>query len=139
LPRDAVGVAQLPDDFSLPPADTLIEAQRLLDEGRPFSAHEVLEAAWKAAPAGEHELWRGLAQLAVGLTHLQRGRPRGAIALLRRAAARVRPYTGRAPYDIDATGLAAYADALADRVAAGGLPDAPPAPPRLTGSAHTEP
>ena len=54
-----------------------MEAQRLLDAGLPFHAHEVLEAAWKAAPPDERELWRGLAQLAVGLTHLQRGNGRG--------------------------------------------------------------
>jgi hypothetical protein len=50
LPRGASGVAGVPDDLVLSPRDSLAEAQRLLDEGRPFHAHEVLEAAWKAAP-----------------------------------------------------------------------------------------
>ena len=35
----------------LPPLESLAEAQRLLDAGRPFHAHEVLEGTWKAAPA----------------------------------------------------------------------------------------
>jgi len=121
LPRGAAGVEQVPDDLSLPPAEALALAQRMLDSGRAFQAHEVLEASWKQAPAGERELWRGLAQLAVGLTHAQRGNARGAAALLRRAAERVGPYAGTAPYDIDAAGLAAAGAALADRIEAGGL------------------
>ena len=55
----------------------------------------MLEASWKQAPAGERELWRGLAQVAVGLTHVQRGNARGAVALLRRGAERVGGYAGR--------------------------------------------
>ena len=76
----------MPDDLVLGPQESVDEAQRLLDEGMPFHAHEVLEAAWKTAEPAQRELWRGLAQLAVGLTHLQRGNARGAVALLRRGA-----------------------------------------------------
>jgi uncharacterized protein len=121
LPRGVAGVERVPDDLSLPPAESLALAQRMLDSGRAFNAHEVLEASWKQAPAAERELWRGLAQLAVGLTHAQRGNARGAAALLRRAAQRVGPYAGTAPYDIDAAGLTAASAALADRIEAGGL------------------
>lgn len=77
----------------LPPNEALDEAQRLLDADRPFHAHEVLEAVWKAAPENERELWRGLAQVAVGITHLRRGNPRGAHALLSRAADRLDEYS----------------------------------------------
>ena len=80
----AAGAERVPDDLALPPAEALALAQRMLDTGRAFHAHEVLEASWKQAPAAERELWRGLAQLAVGLTHAQRGNARGAAALLRR-------------------------------------------------------
>jgi uncharacterized protein len=93
----------------------------MLDSGHAFNAHEVLEASWKQAPASQRELWRGLAQLAVGLTHVQRGNDRGAVALLRRGAERVGGYAGVAPYDIDAAGLRTAADALADRIEAGRL------------------
>nr|WP_246224112.1 DUF309 domain-containing protein [Pseudarthrobacter psychrotolerans] len=44
-----------------------------MDAGRPFAAHEVLEARWKAGPAEERNLWQGLAQICVGLTHAARG------------------------------------------------------------------
>ena len=81
----------------------------------------MLEASWKQAPAAERELWRGLAQLAVGLTHVQRGNARGAAALLHRGAERVGGYAGIAPYDIDAANLSEAATALADHIDAAGL------------------
>jgi hypothetical protein len=114
LPRDAAGVERVPDDLVLPPVESLAEAQRLLDAGRPFHAHEVLEGSWKASPAEERDLWQGLAQIAVGLTHRARGNPVGAATLLRRGAARITPYAGDPPYDIDVAGLVSTAEALAD-------------------------
>lgn len=98
-----------PEDIRLSPAESLREAQRLLDTGYPFHAHEVLEAAWKAAPDDERELWRGLAQLAVGLTHAERGNTTGASALLLRAADRIEEYAGSAQHGIPAGALAAWA------------------------------
>src|SRR5579859_2490779 len=89
LPRGAVGEPRVPDDLVLAPEQALGLAQRYLDEGRPFQAHEVLEASWRSAPAAERDLWQGLAQVAVGLTHAQRGNARGAAALLRRGADRI--------------------------------------------------
>ena len=74
----------------------------------------MLEAGWKAAPAGERELWRGLAQLAVGLTHARRGNRAGAAELLRRAADRIAEYPD-APYRIDARGLVGWTRALLAR------------------------
>ena len=50
LPHGADGVEAVPDDLALSPEETLAEAQRLLDAGRAFQAHEVLESTWKAAP-----------------------------------------------------------------------------------------
>src|SRR5262249_43433657 len=83
LPRGAPGDERIPDDLVLAPAEALNLAQSLLDTGRPFHAHEVLEASWKAAPAAERDLWQGLAQVAGGLTHGRRGHTRRARALLR--------------------------------------------------------
>ncbi len=111
---DPQAVPPVPEQ-ALPPHAALALAQSLLDEGRAFGAHEVLEASWKAAPAGERELWQGLAQLCVGLTHLQRGNTIGAARLLRRAAGRLPAAT---PYRVDPT-LAGWAEQLADRVDAG--------------------
>jgi hypothetical protein len=116
LPRDAAGVEPVPDELALPPAESLAEAQRLLDAGRAFQAHEVLEGTWKSAPTAERELWRGLAQLAVGVTHAQRGNPTGAAELLRRAAERIDGYAAAPPHDVDAVGLVAWARALRERI-----------------------
>ena len=45
LPRGAAGDERIPDDLLLAPAEALNLAQELLDTGRPFHAHEVLEAS----------------------------------------------------------------------------------------------
>jgi hypothetical protein len=98
-------VERQPEGIVRSAGQTLIEAQRLLDDGKPFHAHEVFEDRWKTSPADERDLWRALAQLAVGLTHFARGNTRGAAALLDRAGRGLAPYADRAPYGIDAAGL----------------------------------
>ena len=87
---------RIPDDLVITGAEAAALADRLLRDGRPFHAHEVLEAAWKHGPATERDLWQGLAQIAVGLTHARRGNARGAVALLSRGAERVRGYQAEA-------------------------------------------
>jgi len=134
LPRGEAGVEAVPDDLVLSPGDSLTEAQRLLDEGRPFQAHEVLEAAWKAAPGAERELWQGLAQLAVGLTHALRGNTVGAAAVLRRGAGNISGYADAPPYGIDVTGLADWALALAGQLDDPTIAAGPPTVPTLCDS-----
>lgn len=108
-------------------------ADELLRAGRPFHAHEVLEGAWKSGPAAERDLWQGLAQVAVGLTHANRGNARGAVTLLRRGAARVRGFQARPDggaddvHGIDIAGVLRAADALADRIERDGLDGLAPA------------
>jgi hypothetical protein len=114
----------------LPPGEALALAQSLLDSGRAFSAHEVLEAAWKAAPPAERELWQGLAQFCVGITHAQRGNVTGAARLLSRGVERLRPYAEHPPHGIDVSGVLAWhgrhatdpAEALPPRLAAPAKP-----------------
>ncbi len=89
LPQGSEGIPRIPDDLELSPLEILAYAQDLLDRGLAFNAHEVLEAAWKNGPDDERMLWQGLAQLAVGITHVQRGNVKGAISLLRRASNRL--------------------------------------------------
>jgi predicted metal-dependent hydrolase len=111
----------MPDDLALDPDDAVAEAQRLLDAGLPFNAHDVLEGVWKAAPAAERELWRALAQVAVGLTHAQRGNARGAVALLNRAADGIGRWVGPAPAALDLDGVRAQAEELAGRIERAGV------------------
>jgi uncharacterized protein len=127
LARDATGQPVMPDGLEVTPGWALATAQQLLDDGRPFHAHEVLEAAWKSAPVAERNLWQGLAQLAVGLTHGLRGNARGATALLRRGAGRLRGYAGSCPHGVAVDGLIDGANALADRIESGGLTGLGPA------------
>ncbi|MEV0073274.1 MULTISPECIES: DUF309 domain-containing protein [unclassified Amycolatopsis] len=129
LPYGADGVARQPEGVVRTPGDTLTEAQLLLDEGRPFHAHEVFEDAWKATNGPERELWRGLAQLAVGLTHALRGNGAGAVALLERGAANLEPFAAAPPHGIDVPGLQEWARELAREAKA--RVRAEPAAPRL--------
>jgi uncharacterized protein len=140
-PRDALGrplqrgaaeagQARIPDDLVITGADAAIVADQLLRDGRPFHAHEILEAAWKSGPAAERDLWQGLAQIAVGLTHARRGNARGAAALLRRGAERVRAGQERAgshPHGLDIPAILAASDALAARIERRGLAGIPSA------------
>jgi predicted metal-dependent hydrolase len=95
------------------PPRALTVAQRLLDEGRPFEAHEVLEGVWKST-SDEPMLWRGLAQLAVGVTHRDRGNLRGATALLSRGAETLAPFAGRRDHGVDVDGLRRWATVAAE-------------------------
>jgi predicted metal-dependent hydrolase len=112
LPQGSEGVPRIPDDLELSPAETLGYAQDLLERGLAFNAHEVLEAAWKNGPDHEKTLWQALAQLAVGITHIQRDNVRGAVTLLRRASAGLAKSDTSAPHAIDVKGLVEYAELL---------------------------
>jgi hypothetical protein len=121
LPRSAAQeVPGIPDDLVISPAEAAELGGRLLAEGRPFHAHEVFEAAWKSVPGPERELWRGLAQIAVGLTHARRGNARGATALLRRGAGHLAGFAG-ASSEVDAGFVAGQAASLALRIEQDGL------------------
>jgi hypothetical protein len=138
----------MPDDLVLDGSAAARLGDELLRAGRPFHAHEVFEASWKSGPPAERELWQGLAQLAVGLTHAHRGNARGAVTLLRRGAARVRAYLGAggggaegdaggagavyggaggagAVYGMDLAGVVAASDELAARIERQGLAGIP--------------
>ncbi len=147
LPRAAVpdaGAPRVPgdaEDLELTGHDAARLADQLLRAGRPFHAHEVLETAWKSGPEPERDLWQGLAQVAVGLTHAHRGNARGAVTLLRRGTERVRAYqaagpaAGR-PYGMDLAAFLAAAADLAALIERDGLADVRAADlaPGLTGS-----
>lgn len=118
LPRGADGVPTVPDDLELDPDSALTMAQDLLDRGMPFQAHEVLEAMWKQCPDAERDLWQGLAQIAVGITHVLRGNSSGGARLLRRGVRRLEPYAGTEPHRIEVDGVRTTMSAAAAAVEA---------------------
>jgi hypothetical protein len=128
LPRTASSdVPRIPDDLVVTPGEAATLGGELLLAGRPFHAHEVFEAAWKSGAHQERDLWQGLAQIAVGITHARRGNATGAITLLRRGAQRVDRYAtsvaaqggdfqGGPRYGIDAAFVAERAAGIATRI-----------------------
>lgn len=122
-PRDPTGrpldraaePAAADDPPALPPGQAIDLAGELLAEGLAFRAHEVFEAVWKSTDT-DRELWRGLAQLAVGITHAQRGNPTGSHALLLRGAESLLPWAGTSPYGLDIDGLRSWAQDAAESI-----------------------
>ncbi len=119
------GVERQPEGIERTPEETVREAQGLLDDGKPFHAHEVFEDAWKTGPDDEADLWKGLAQLAVGLTHVARENPVGASTLLRRGADNMTAFAEASPHGLNVSGLQTWARDLADELANGSAIDDP--------------
>lgn len=122
VPVDSPEAVEPVPEQALPPYEAIALARDLLSRGRPFFAHDVLEAAWKAAPAGERLMWQGLAQVCVGLTHLQRGNAIGGARLLRRGADRLDEHRAGRPgpaYGVDLARVARTARERARAVEAG--------------------
>jgi predicted metal-dependent hydrolase/CheY-like chemotaxis protein len=69
---------------SLPLSDGAVEGLALLESGRYFEAHEVLERAWMGEPGVEGFLYRALVQVAVAYLHIARNNYRGAVKMLLR-------------------------------------------------------
>lgn len=105
---------------ALPPDEAVIEAERLVLTGQPFYAHEVLEGPWHLAEPPERAFWQGLAQVAVGLTHVQRGNRVGAVTLLRSGAEKVAAYPDGL-HGVACSRVAGEARALAERIERDGL------------------
>jgi uncharacterized protein len=63
-----------------------------LRAGRFFDAHEELELAWRAAPAGERDFYQGLVHVAVAWYQAGRGRTIGTTRQLEKALRRLEPY-----------------------------------------------
>lgn len=101
----------------LPGEGTVAYARTLLDQGRPFAAHEALEVRWKSGPEDERPLWQGLAQLCVGLTHAARGNAVGAARLVERGAGNLTTYAaaGGPTYGLDLAAVVACARARVDQ------------------------
>lgn len=118
LPRDAED--ELPDRVEPEDICESVEQARdtaaeLFDQQRFFEAHEFFEWAWKGPVTDDADrgFYKGMAQLAVGYTHTQRGNEKGAITLLQRGIDHIAPY-GPTHHGIDVRRATADAEAFAD-------------------------
>jgi hypothetical protein len=116
LERGQAGVERQPEGIVRSPEETLAEARRLLADGWPFHAHEVFEDAWKNSSDADRELWRGLAQVAVGITHAGRGNRGGARTLLRRGGLTISTWPGHPPAGLDVDAVLSWIEAAIVRV-----------------------
>jgi hypothetical protein len=91
LPRHERNRLPLEDFDRLSTAENNRLAMGYFTAGQYFGAHEAWESCWKqTAATADAEVFKGLAQLAAGYVHLQRGNPHGCCVLLRRAIGRLR-------------------------------------------------
>jgi predicted metal-dependent hydrolase len=93
--------------------------------GRYFEAHEELEEAWRAAPAGERDFFQGLVHVAVAWYQAGRGRPIATGRQLEKAARRLAPFAP-AHRGVDVDGVLAQVEAAQKRAASGSLDLDPP-------------
>jgi predicted metal-dependent hydrolase len=92
--------------------DALAAAVSLWNQERFFESHELLEDVWQAAPDDDRLFWQGVIQVAVGCCHHQRGNVRGAVALLGKAADKLRGYPD-VYYGVDVEQLRVFAEGTA--------------------------
>ncbi|SNR51692.1 hypothetical protein SAMN06265360_10884 [Haloechinothrix alba] len=138
LPYGSEGVERQPEGVERSPDQAVDDAQRLLDAGMPFHAHEVFEDAWKSGLDPDPMLWKGLAQLAVGLTHAARGNLVGGARLLRRGTENIQPHAVSAPHGLAVSDLLGWANELAAELDSGhGVDSAAERAPSLRGGSRT--
>ena len=79
-------------DCSWQPFQELLVGVRQFNAGEYFACHETLEELWLAERGAMRRLYQGVLQVGVGLYHLQRGNEQGALILLARGIALLRPF-----------------------------------------------
>jgi len=78
-------------DCGDPPPPLLVQGVDEFNRGEFFECHETLELLWKSERAPVRELYQGIIQIAAGFHHVGHGNHRGAVTLLERGLARLRP------------------------------------------------
>jgi len=93
--------------------------------GEYFEAHEELEEAWRAAPAGERDFFQGLVHVAVSWYQAGRGRPIATASQLEKATRRLSPFAP-AHRGVDVADVLGQVAVARARVAQGSLDLDPP-------------
>jgi uncharacterized protein len=115
LPYGTTGVDPVSED-PLPPWRPWTWPGSWYDRADPSPPTRSSRPGWKAGPDRERDLWQGLAQVCVRLTHAASGNTIGATRLLERGAARIDAYAagGGPAYGLD---LRAVAECAAQNTA----------------------
>ena len=74
-----------------PPAQ-LLEGIAQFNRGEFFEQHETLEALWRVEDRGVRRLYQGILQIGVGMYQIQRKNHHGAVYMLTRGSAYLRPF-----------------------------------------------
>jgi uncharacterized protein len=101
-------------------ADPFKAGLEQIRSARFFEAHEELETAWRAAPAGERDFYQGLVHVAVAWYQAGRGRPIATARQLEKAARRLAQYAP-SHRGVDVADVLAQVEQARTTVAAGSL------------------
>src|SRR5437016_3013563 len=101
-------------------ADPFKAGLEQIRSARFFAAHEELEIAWRAAPAGERDFYQGLVHVAVAWYQAGRGRPVACASQLEKARRRLRAFAPE-HLGVDVASVLAQVEAAARLVASGSL------------------
>jgi predicted metal-dependent hydrolase len=78
-----------------PPPPLLLEGIAQFNRGEFFKQHETLEDLWRSEPRDVRRLYQGILQVGVALYQIRRTNHHGAVYMLTRGAAYLRPFTPR--------------------------------------------
>ena len=98
-----------------PPPPLLLEGIEQFNRGEFFEQHETLEDLWRAESRDVRRLYQGILQIGVGMYQIQRQNHHGAVYMLTRGSAYLRPF---APVcqSVDVHNLLADASRVLDTV-----------------------
>jgi len=76
-----------------PPPPRLLEGIAQFNHGKFFKQHETLEDLWRTEPRAVRRLYQGILQVGLALYQVQRGNHHGAVYMLNRGSAYLRPFS----------------------------------------------
>jgi predicted metal-dependent hydrolase len=74
------------------PPHLLVAGVAQFNRGEYYEQHETLETLWRAERRPIRRLYQGILQIGVAFHHLRRGNHHGAVVLIERGLANVRPF-----------------------------------------------
>ncbi len=105
------------------PPSLLVKGVAQFNRGEFFAQHETLEDLWQAEPRDVRRLYQGILQIGVALHHVRLLNHHGAMHMLTRGPAYLRPFAPRCQ-SVDVADLLVQADRIraeVERLGPGGL------------------